>query len=250
MDQPAAEFRTEDDARCAIVDACLRMGTLGINQGRAGNVSVRWHRGMADGLLVTPSAMPYERMGVDDIVWLPLAAGAGPGEAPTDGSRAGMPTLAGAPSQDAARASSEWRIHHDVYVARPGFAAVVHAHPPHASALACLPRIQREGIPAFHYMVAMAGGHDIRCAAYATFGTPALSAHALAALRDRRACLLANHGIVACHASLERALALAMEVETLARMYCLALQLGEPTVLGAAQMDEVLARFGSSAYGR
>lgn len=225
-------YRTEDDARAAIVAACLRMGALAINQGKAGNVSVRWDRGGAQGMLITPSALPYERMGADDIVWVSLAADrAGGSEAPpaaVDGARA---------------PSSEWRMHRDAYATRPEFGAVVHAHPPYAASIACVARIQREGIPAFHYMVAVAGGADIRCAAYATFGTPALSEQALAALRDRRACLLANHGMLACHASLERALALAVEVETLARMYWQALQIGEPVLLDAEQMREVLGRF-------
>lgn len=225
-------FACEDDARAAIVDACLRMRELGINQGKAGNVSLRWDRGAAEGMLITPSALPYERMGGDDLVWLSLATAAGAGAEP-------QPAVI-----DGARApSSEWRIHRDVYATRPEFGAVVHAHPPHASSLACVARVQREGIPAFHYMIAVAGGADLRCAPYATFGTQALSAHALDALRGRRACLLANHGMLACHAGLERALALAVEVETLARMYWQALQVGEPVLLDDAQMREVLARF-------
>lgn len=237
MSAVAAEFRTEDDARAAIVEAARRMAPLGINQGKAGNVSVRWHRGGAEGLLVTPSGLAYDRMGMDDVVWLSLApARAADADAPpaaVDGTRA---------------PSTEWRIHRDVYASRPEFSAIVHAHPPYASSLACVPRIQREGIPAFHYMIAMAGGADIRCAGYATFGTHALSERALDALRDRRACLLANHGIVACHETLERALGLAVEVETLARMYWQALQVGEPQVLDEAQMRAVSAQF--AGYGR
>lgn len=222
----------EDDARAAIVEACLRMNALGINQGKAGNVSLRWDRGGAEGMLVTPSALPYGSMGIDDIVWMSLAA------EHDDGPQAKSEGV------DGVRApSSEWRMHRDLYVSRPAFGAVVHAHPPYASSIACVERIQREGIPSFHYMVAVAGGIDIRCAPYATFGTQALSAHALAALRDRRACLLANHGMLACHASLERALALALEVEALARMYWQALQIGEPVLLDDGQMRQVLDRF-------
>ena len=127
--------------------------------------------------------------------------------------------------------------------ARADAQAIVHAHPPHATALACLPRIHASGIPAFHYMIAAAGGHDIRCAPYATYGTAELSRHAQAALRDRRACLLAQHGTVALGAGLASALELAVEVEALARMYWLALQVGEPVILDTPQMDEVLARF-------
>ncbi len=119
----------------------------------------------------------------------------------------------------------------------------MHAHPPYATALACLPRIHVEGIPAFHYMIAVAGGNDIRCAPYATFGTKALSDHARTALHERRACLLAQHGTVALGPSLEAALELAVEVESLARMYWLALQLGEPARLDAQEMAQVHARF-------
>jgi len=224
-------FGTEEAARQAVVDTCLKIGALGLNTGRAGNVSLRWHRGgpLGAGMLVTPAATPYESMSADDIVWLPLAAddeAAAPGAA-----------------SPAKRPSSEWRMHRDVYRARPEAGAVVHVHSPAATALACLPRVQREGIPAFHYMVAVAGGADIRCAPYRTFGSPELSQAAVEALRDRRACLLANHGTVAIGATLAAALELSNEVESLARMYATALQLGEPTVLSADEMARVQALF-------
>lgn len=229
--RPDPAFDTEDAARQAIVDTCLKMGALGLNTGRAGNVSLRWHRGgpFGAGMLVTPAATPYESMSADDIVWLPLAAD---DEATEPGA-----------VRPAKRPSSEWRMHRDVYQARPEAGAVVHVHSPAATALACLPRVQREGIPAFHYMVAVAGGADIRCAPYRTFGSPELSQAAVEALRDRRACLLANHGTVAIGATLAAALELSNEVESLARMYALALQLGEPTVLSADEMARVQARF-------
>ncbi|TXL64355.1 class II aldolase [Zeimonas arvi] len=208
------------------------MGALGLNAGRAGNVSLRWHRGgpLGAGMLVTPAATPYESMSADDIVWLPLATAEG-GAVPS-----GHP---------AKRPSSEWRMHRDVYQARPEAGAVVHVHSPAATALACLPRVQREGIPAFHYMVAVAGGADIRCAPYRTFGSPELSHAAAEALRDRRACLLANHGTIAIGATLAAALELSNEVESLARMYALALQLGEPVILPADEMARVQALFAS-----
>ena len=133
--------------------------------------------------------------------------------------------------------SSEWRFHRDLYRAREEFRAIVHAHAPFATTLACL----RRGIPAFHYMVAMAGGRDIRCAPYATFGSAELAAHAVAAMAGRRACLLANHGMIAAGADLASALALAVEVEGLAEMYWRALQLGEPVILSDAEMDTVVA---------
>jgi L-fuculose-phosphate aldolase len=225
---------TENEARAALVDAARRMAPLGINTGRAGNVSLRWHRGGEDGMLVTPSALAYERMTVDDIVWLPLAVPEG------EDPRAESPLRA----HGTRAPSSEWRLHRDLYAARADAQAIVHAHPPHATALACLERIHAEGIPAFHYMIAVAGGDDIRCAPYASFGTQALSDHARVALEGRRACLLAQHGSVALGASLDAALELAVEVEALARMYWLALQVAEPVRLSPAQMAEVHARFG------
>ena len=205
-----------------IIATARAMGERGINHAMAGNVSARTDEGM----LITPSSVHYDALGADDIV----AMG-------TDGSWEGA---AGR------RPSSEWRFHLDVYAARPDAAAIVHAHPVCATALACHGR----GIDAFHYMVAVAGGHDIRCAPYATFGTPELSANVVAALEGRRAALLANHGIIAVGSTLSAALDLAVEVEVLAAQYLAALAIGEPVRLSAAQMDEVLAKMASGAgYG-
>ncbi len=134
------------------------------------------------------------------------------------------------------------------YQSAQAAAAVVHTHSPHASSLACLPKIQAEGIPAFHYMIAVAGGSNIRCAAYATFGTEELSRFAQDALTDRRACLLANHGVLAFQKSLAQALTLAQEVENLARMYWQALQLGSPKLLDESEMQRVIEKFKS--YGQ
>jgi L-fuculose-phosphate aldolase len=139
--------------------------------------------------------------------------------------------------------SSEWRFHRDLYAARPDIGAIVHCHPPFGIALASHGR----AIPAFHYMVAMAGGSDIRCAPYATYGTQALSDHVVAAMEGRFACLLANHGMIAAGANLERALALAVEVESLAEGYWRALQLGQPVILDEAEMAVVIEKFKS--YG-
>jgi L-fuculose-phosphate aldolase len=141
------------------------------------------------------------------------------------------------------RPSSEWRFHRDILRARPETGAVVHTHSNAATALS----IHGRGIPAHHYMIAAAGGNSIRCAPYATFGSQALSDHAIDALRERTACLLAHHGVIALGVDLERALWLANEVEVLARQYLLASQLGEPPLLSDAQMEEVIERF--SGYG-
>jgi L-fuculose-phosphate aldolase len=145
--------------------------------------------------------------------------------------------------EGSSRPSSEWRIHLDVYRAREDAHAIVHAHPTFSTTLACLGR----SIPAIHYMVAIAGGKDIRCASYATFGTQALSDHAVAALEGRKACLMAHHGLLCLERDLPRALALAVEVDGLAQIYYQCLLAGEPEVLDDAEMERVLEKF--KTYG-
>ena len=222
--------RAEHAARAALIGCALQMNALGINQGKAGNVSLRGTRAGRAGFLVTPSGLPYADTQPHDIAWMPLDAS---DERDAEGPRA---------------PSSEWRFHRDIYARRADAQAIVHTHATHATALACLPRVQRDGVPAFHYMVAVAGGTDIRCARYQTFGTQALSDAALDALEGRRACLLANHGLIALGATLEAALALAVEVESLAHMYAAALAVGEPVVLPADEMARVLEKF--RTYGQ
>jgi len=207
----------EATLREAVVATARRLNALGINQGTSGNVSAR-----ADArILITPTGVPYDAMTPEDIVSI------------------GMD---GAHDADLLP-SSEWRIHRDILAARPEEGAVVHAHPPFATALAA----HRRGIPPFHYMVAKAGGSRIECAAYATYGTQALSDNVLAALGGRRACLMANHGMVALGPDPAAALALAIEVETLAAQYLRALTLGEPALLSEDEMLRVLERF--ETYG-
>jgi len=175
------------------------------------------------GFVVTPSGAAYESMHPDDLVYLTSAGDYGGGQRTP---------------------SSEWRIHRDIYAQRQDAKAVVHTHSPFATTLACLHR----GIPAFHYEVAFAGGPDIRCSPYATFGTQDLSDHALKALEGRRACLLANHGVLALGDSLEGALGLAEKVENLARVYWQALQVGEPVLLDEVEMARVVEKF--LTYGK
>jgi L-fuculose-phosphate aldolase len=213
---------SESALRDAVVATARAMNGLGINRGKSGNVSARLRCDGFDGFLVTPTGLPYEETGLPDIVPMTLDGDA-------RGSR--LP-------------SSEWRFHRDIYRARPEVNAVVHTHAPFATSLACLHR----GIPAFHYMVAVAGGKDIRCAPYATFGTQQLSDHAVEALEQRTACLLANHGMIAVGASPASALALAVEVETLAEMYWRALQIGEPVLLPDSEMEMVMEKF--TTYGQ
>ncbi|PXW96554.1 L-fuculose 1-phosphate aldolase [Sphaerotilus hippei] len=208
--------------RAALVAHALSLSPSGLSQGTSGNLSVRWREAGCEGMLITPSGVDYRRLQPGDIVFVQLHDGAWQGPL---------------------KPSSEWRFHRDIYLARPEVGAVVHAHPTHTTALA----VQRRGIPAFHYMVAVAGGRDIRCAPYATYGTETLSRHALAALADRRACLLANHGMIAVGADLGSAFALAIEVEQLAHQYLLALGTGGPVLLPDDEMDRVLDAFRS--YG-
>jgi L-fuculose-phosphate aldolase len=222
---PAEDSR---ELREAVIATALAMNAAGINVNKSGNVSARCVRGAVAGLVITPTGLPYARLAPADLAFVPLRAD-GESEAHAQGPRA---------------PSSEWRFHHDIYRARPEFGAIVHTHSAHATALACL----GEGIPAFHYMVAAAGGADIRCAPYATFGTQALSDHAVRALESRKACLLAHHGVIACGVELEAALALAVEVENLARTYAAVRRLGTPRLLEAAEMDRVLEKFAS--YGQ
>tara|TARA_B100001079_G_scaffold237973_1_gene221332 strand:+ start:263 stop:943 length:681 start_codon:yes stop_codon:yes gene_type:complete len=219
----AVADRFDDQAlRQQLVTVARRMNGTGLNQGTSGNLSVR----IEEGILVTPSSLPYEQMEVGDLVALDLS---------------GQPL-----KEKQRRPSSEWRLHADVLSCRPEAMAVLHCHPIHATALACHDR----GIPAFHYMVAVAGGDEIRCAPYATFGTKELSDNVVNALAQRNACLLARHGMVTLGKDLESALRVAVEVETLARMYLQALQLGEPPLLSKQQMQAVHAQFRGLHYGQ
>ena len=213
---------SERALREAVIDTALAMNAAGINRGKSGNVSARWRDDAFDGFLVTPTGVPYDRTTPEQIVAMTLAGEARGNVLP----------------------SSEWRFHRDIYAARGDAQAIVHTHAPFTTTLACMHR----GIPPFHYMVAVAGGKDIRCAPYATFGTQELSDHAVAALSGRRACLLANHGMIAIGASLDATLALAVEVESLAEMYWRALQIGEPVPLPDEEMERVLEKF--ATYGQ
>ena len=201
-----------------IIDTCLAMETKGINQGNAGNVSARF----GDGFLITPSGLDYATLEPDAIVHVGL-----------DGE-----------CRDRLLPSSEWRMHRDIYARFPRAGAVLHAHSTFATVLACL----RLDIPAFHYMVAVAGGDVIRCADYALFGSQELSDAMLAALEDRRACLLGTHGMICYHDDLTQVLRLGVEVEALAQQYYLAREGGEPVLLNDAQMAAVLERF--ATYGK
>lgn len=210
----------ERAARQSLIDHCCAMNASGLSLGKSGNASLRW----GDGLLITPTGRAYDRLQPEDIVFLDADGGCAPGQL--------IP-------------SSEWRFHCDILRAYPKANAVVHVHSTYATALACL----GEGIPAFHYMVAVAGGAEIPCADYATFGSAELSDNVLRVLHGEfKACLMANHGQVAIGKTLADAYALAQEVENLARQYMLARSLGPTRNLPAEEMAQVVEKFRS--YGQ
>ncbi len=210
----AANLPTDLDLRAAVISGCRELTRLGLTYGTSGNVSVRRY---SSSFFVSPTGMAYEALAPDDVPLVTL-----------DCRWFGR-----------CRPSSEWRFHRDIMAARGEVGAIVHAHSRYATALACTGL----SIPAFHYMVAVAGGVDIRCASYHTFGTQELSDAALEALEDRKACLLAHHGIIALGIDLAAALKLAGEVESLAAQYCTALALGNVEVLEEAEMRRVVAKF-------
>jgi L-fuculose-phosphate aldolase len=210
------------ELRRQLIETACRMAPANLNRGSAGNLSVRTRENGLGGYLITPSGMDYEVLVPEDIVFMRL-------DGTPDGRR---------------KPSSEWRFHHDIYAARPDAGAILHAHSPFATSLACL----RRDIPPFHYMIARFGGDTIRCADYATFGSQALSDNALTALRDRCACLLANHGLLVFGKTLAQLFALAVEFEALCEQYWRACQLGQPVLLDPDEMATVQAKFAS--YGQ
>ena len=200
-------------ARDSVVAAARDLDVQGLNRGTSGNVSVRFR----DGLLITPSGLPTARMRPEDIVSMEMDGTHPPDQKP----------------------SSEWRFHRDILAHRPEIGAVVHAHPVYCTAFAMCGR----DIPAVHYMIAAFGGPTVRCAPYAAYGTAELSELALAALVDRNVCLLANHGMIAAGASLEKALWLAVELVTLCHQYAVALQVGAPVILSDHEIHATVKRF-------
>ncbi len=201
-----------------LLDTALEMNCVGINQGTAGNVSVRTD----SGYLITPSGMVYDECRANDMVSMTL-----------DGK-----------SHGELKPSSEWRFHQDIYRNRGDIKAIVHVHSTYATTIACLGK----DVPAFHYMVAVAGGNTIRCAKYRTFGTQALSDVVVEAMRMRKACLMANHGMIATGSTLKKALMMAVEVENLCEMYSHLLPLGGGSLVDEVEMDQILEKFKS--YGQ
>lgn len=218
MTRPQAEI-SDWNLRAALVAACRDLERRGLTYGTSGNIGLRRD---AQRFFISPSGMSYASLEPNDVPMMDLGGRWFGGRRP----------------------SSEWRFHRDIFKAHAEIGAIVHTHSRNATALACTGR----GIPAFHYMVAIAGGPDIRCAPYSTFGTQELSAAALAALEGRKACLLANHGMIAVGAELDAALNLAGEVENLAAQYCAALTLGQVRILDDVEMSRIIDKF--RTYGR
>lgn len=199
--------------------ASQKLVTHGLNKGTSGNVSAR----VEEGFLVTPSGLDVDDMTPSSMVKMQL-----------DGS-----------FEVGSKPSSEWRFHRDIYQSRPEVNAIVHTHSMFATTMACL----HQDIPPFHYMIAVTGGDSIRCAPYALFGTQTLSDHALAALKERKACLLANHGMIAMGVNLDEAFAVTVEVENLCEQYWRLLQITPtPPLLTDAEMREVFQQF--KGYGK
>ncbi|MBK9362429.1 MAG: class II aldolase/adducin family protein [Rubrivivax sp.] len=209
---------TESDLRTAMLAALRRLDTAGLNRGSTGNLS---HR-CGEGLLITPTGMGADDIAPEDLVWLGF-----------DGTRRGR-----------LKPSSEWHFHQALYRARPELHAIVHTHATFATALACL----RRELPAFHYMVAVAGGDSVRCAPYRLFGTEALSDAVVEAMHERKACLLATHGVVSAGATLREAMKVMTEIESLCQTYLAALAVGEPALLSGAEMAAVIEKF--RGYGQ
>jgi L-fuculose-phosphate aldolase len=204
---------SEQESRQLLLAASRRLVELGLNRGTAGNASIRH----ADGMLITPSALPVAEMTTDSMVRMDLE---------------GKVLQGGKPS-------SEWRFHRDIFVARPEIGAVLHMHSTFATTIACLGK----DVPAVHYHIAIAGGDSIRCTPYTIFGEQNLSDLALEALHDRKACLLGNHGMIALGKDLADALSVAQEVEYLCEIYWRSLQAGTPQILTAQQMHAVKDKF-------
>ena len=207
------------DQRNKIIEFCLKLNSTNLSPLRSGNISLRTEENSTDGYLITPSGKKYATLKPEDIVFMGL------NEEEKNNESNNKP-------------SSEWRFHRDIYLNKNDAQAIVHAHSPHATAVSS----HGKSIPPFHYMIALAGGEDIKCADYATFGTEELSNNVIKALENRSACLMSNHGQVAFGKNLEEAFELAQEIENICHQYTIALKLGEPKILSFEEMKKVLEK--------
>ena len=207
------------EQRNKIIEYSLKLNSTNLSPIRSGNISLRSEENGVEGYLITPSGKKYETLKSEDIVFMSL------NEEAKDNTSVNKP-------------SSEWRFHRDIYLNKRDAHAIVHAHSPHATAVSS----HGKSIPPFHYMIALAGGEDIKCAEYATFGTEELSKNVISALQDRSACLMSNHGQVAFGKDLDQAFELAQEIENICHQYTIALKLGEPKILSLEEMKKVLEK--------
>ena len=208
------------DYRKKIIEFSLKLNTTNLSPLRSGNISIRINEDDKDGYLITPSGKKYENLKPEDIVFMPFNK---KNESFDEKDK---------------NPSSEWRFHHDIYKNKKEAKAIVHAHSPNATAVSS----HGKPVPPFHYMVALAGGEDIKCANYATFGTKELSNNVIKALENRKACLMSNHGQVAFGNNLEEAFELALEIENICHQYVIALKIGEPKILSLSEMKKILEK--------
>ena len=204
------------EKRKEVIKYSIKLNTTNLSPLRSGNISVRSEEDGIQGFLITPSGKKYDSLKEDDIVFVS-----------NDGNH-----------DTNLKPSSEWRFHKDIYLKKPDAKAIVHAHSPHATAVSA----HGKDIPAFHYMIALAGGDSIKCAKYATFGTQELSNNIIDALENRKACLMSNHGQVAFGENLESAFELAEELENICHQYINTIKLGEPKILSSSEMDVILEK--------
>ena len=204
------------DKRKEVITYSIKLNTTNLSPLRSGNISVRSIENSVEGFLITPSGKKYDTLKDEDIVFV-----SNKGKHDTN-----------------LKPSSEWRFHKDIYLKKPDAKAIVHAHSPHATAVSA----HGKDIPAFHYMIALAGGDSIKCAKYATFGTQELSDNIINALENRKACLMSNHGQVAFGKNLESAFELAEELENICHQYINTIKLGEPKILSSSEMDVILEK--------
>ena len=205
------------DQRNKVIEFSLKLNSTNLSPLRSGNISLRVKENNEDGYLITPSGKKYETLKPEDIIFMGLNDEAEKNDSDK-------------------KPSSEWRFHRDIYLSKTDAQAIVHAHSPHATAVSS----HGKSIPPFHYMIALAGGEDIKCAEYATFGTKELSENVIKALTDRSACLMSNHGQVAFGKNLDEAFELAQEIENICHQYTIALKLGKPKILSFEEMKKVL----------
>tara|TARA_B100001013_G_scaffold248258_1_gene153941 strand:- start:155 stop:814 length:660 start_codon:yes stop_codon:yes gene_type:complete len=205
-----------------IIEHAQKLNRTNLSPLRSGNVSIRVTHENVEGFLITPSGKKYESLVTEDIVFLAL-------KEKYDNLKMFNSSL---------NPSSEWRFHQDIYLKKKEAKAIVHAHSPHATAVSA----HGKSIPAFHYMIALAGGDDIKCSEYATFGTPELSINILKALKDRKACLMSNHGQLTFGVNLKQAFELAEEVENICHQYVITLKIGKPKILSYSDMQKILEK--------